>query len=104
MHLEFLAEEASLGLVLETILPKMLPPEITFKIHDFRGKENLLKNLLNRLKAYKKMIDNGYNCKIVVLIDEDREDCLVLKKRLAVKIIFNKVILKLMIVVLLLEK
>ncbi len=82
MHLEFLAEEASLKQVLENILPKMLPSDITFKIHDFRGKENLFKNLLNRLKAYKKMIDNGYDCKIVILIDEDREDCQLLKQQL----------------------
>ncbi len=82
MHLELLAEEASLALVLDKILPKMIPQEITFKIHDFRGKENLLKNLLNRLKAYKTMIENGYDCKIIVLIDEDREDCNLLKNKL----------------------
>lgn len=80
MHLEFLAEEASLKIALENILPKILPSEITFKIHDFRGKENLLKNLPNRLKGYKAWIPNDW--KIVVLIDEDREDCHQLKQRL----------------------
>ena len=28
------------------------------------------------------MIDNGYDCKIVILIDEDREDCQLLKQQL----------------------
>ncbi len=80
MHLEILAEEASLGETLEHLLPKMLPPEITFKIHNFRGKENLLKNLPSRLKGYKAWLPQDY--KIVVLIDEDRQDCHQLKQQL----------------------
>lgn len=80
MHLEILAEEASLGEALEHLLPKMLPSETTFKIHNFRGKENLLKNLLSRLKGYQAWIPSDW--KIMVLIDEDRQDCRKLKQEL----------------------
>jgi hypothetical protein len=80
LHLEILAEEASLGETLTHILPKMLPEEVTFTIHNFRGKENLLKNLSARLKAYKTWLPADW--KIIVLIDEDREDCCYLKQTL----------------------
>jgi hypothetical protein len=80
LHLEILAEEASLGEALEHLLPKMLPEEIDFKIHNFRGKENLLKKLPDRLKGYKDWIPEDW--KIVVLIDEDRQNCHQLKQKL----------------------
>ncbi|WP_017293522.1 DUF4276 family protein [Geminocystis herdmanii] len=80
MNLEFLVEEASLKEALQNLLPKILPSEIAFNIHDFRGKEDLLKKLPNRLKGYKAWIPNDY--KIIVMIDEDREDCLKLKQKL----------------------
>ncbi|BAQ59770.1 hypothetical protein GM3708_175 [Geminocystis sp. NIES-3708] len=53
MNLEFLVEEASLKEALQNLLPKILSSEIAFNIHDFRGKEDLLKKLPNRLKGYK---------------------------------------------------
>lgn len=80
MNLEFLVEEASLKEALQNLLPKILPSEITFNIHDFRGKQDLLKKLPQRLKGYKVWIPNDY--KIVVMIDEDREDCRRLKQKL----------------------
>lgn len=80
MHLEFLVEEVSLKEALNNILPKILTPEIDFQIHDFRGKQNLLKKLPDRLKAYKQWLPN--DGKIVVLIDEDRENCHQLKHKL----------------------
>ncbi len=80
MHIEFLVEEASLTITLEHILKKILSKSITFKIHDFRGKYQLLKKLPYRLQGYKQWIPDDW--KIVILIDEDREDCLGLKKKL----------------------
>lgn len=80
MQLEFLVEEASLGETLNHLLPKILPQEINFQIRDFRGKQDLLKKLPSRLKGYQKWLPN--NWKIVVLIDEDREDCHQLKQKL----------------------
>lgn len=41
MHFEFLVEEASLESALTQLLPKILPSTVTFKIHAFRGKDDL---------------------------------------------------------------
>jgi len=80
VHLEFLVEEASLSITLEYILPKILPNTITFKTHDFRGKDELIRKLPNRLKGYKAWLPDDW--KIVILIDEDRQDCKILKQKL----------------------
>ena len=53
MHFEFLVEEASLESALTQILPKILPSTVTFKIHAFRGKDDLICKLPNRLKVIK---------------------------------------------------
>jgi Domain of unknown function (DUF4276) len=80
LHLEFLVEEASLESALIQLLPKILPSTVSSKIHAFRGKTDLLAKLPNRLKGYQAWLPPDW--KIVVLIDEDREDCLKLKKQL----------------------
>lgn len=80
MYLEFLVEEPSLEETLNHLLPKILKDDIGFKIHAFRGKPNLLAQLPNRLKGYKPWLPDDY--KIIVLIDEDREDCHELKQNL----------------------
>jgi hypothetical protein len=82
MHVEFLVEELSLKVALDNLLLKILPEdeEITFVIHDFQGKKNLLKKLPQRLKGYRQWLPDDN--RIVVLIDEDRQDCMVLKKQL----------------------
>ena len=61
-------------------MPKILPLNVTSKIHAFRGKPDLLPKLPKRLKGYQAWLPPDW--KIVVLIDEDREDCLKLKKQL----------------------
>lgn len=80
MHFEFLVEEASLESALTQLLPKILPSTVTFKIHAFRGKDDLICKLPNSLKGYQAWLPPDW--KIVILIDEDREDCLKLKKQL----------------------
>jgi len=80
LHLEFLVEEASIKSALTQLLPKILPSNVTSKIHDFRGKPDLLAKLPNRLKGYQVSLPPDW--KIVVLIDKAREDCLKLKKQL----------------------
>jgi hypothetical protein len=80
LHLEFLVEEASLESALTQLLPKILPSTVSSKIHAFRGKPDLLAKVPNRLKGYQAWLPPDW--KIVVLIDEDREDCLKLKKQL----------------------
>jgi len=80
LHLEFLVEEASLKSALTQLLPKILPSTLSSKIHAFRGKPDLLPKVPNRLKGYQAWLPPDW--KIVILIDEDREDCLKLKKQL----------------------
>ena len=75
-------EEASAEIVLTEIVPKILGDGITFKVHDFRGKSNLIKKLPDRMKGYKNMLKYQNDWRIVVLIDEDRQDCQELKKKL----------------------
>lgn len=82
MHIEFLLEEASAEIVLKQVVPKILGDEITFKIHDLQGKHKLLKNLPDRLKGYSNILKSQEDWRIVVLIDEDREDCQKLKQKL----------------------
>lgn len=80
MHLEFLLVERSAEVALSEILPIIIPENIGFKCHVFQGKEDLLKQLPNRLKGYRQWIQDDW--RIVVLIDEDRKDCLKLKQNL----------------------
>jgi hypothetical protein len=80
--IEFLVEDASTEAFLEVILPKILDRSIfdNCQIHQFGGKDRLLKNLSNRLKGYKNWITD--DDKIVVLIDRDRDDCRELKNKI----------------------
>jgi hypothetical protein len=80
LHLEFLVGEDSLEAALTQLLPKILPSNVTSNIHAYRGKPDFLKKVPNRLKGYQASLPPDW--KIVVLIDEDREDCLKIKKQL----------------------
>lgn len=80
LNLEFIVEELSTKEALNLLLPKILTQEIAYKIHSFRGKSDLFKKLPSRLQGYKKWIDHTY--KIIVLVDEDRENCKQLKQQL----------------------
>ena len=92
MHLEFLVEEASLESALTQLLPKILPSTVSSKIHAFRGKPDLLAKLPDRLKGYQAWLPPDW--KIVVLIDEDREDCRKLKEKLEIMAISAGLITK----------
>jgi hypothetical protein len=80
MHLEVFVEEPSAKEVLDRILPKILGSEHSFEVHPFRDKQELLREIPKRLKAYAKWMPEDW--RIVVLVDEDREDCRALKRRL----------------------
>jgi hypothetical protein len=82
LHLVFFVEEPSLESALTQLLPKILSnvTNVTFNIHRYEGKPDLLAKLPDRLKGYQAWLPPDW--KIVVLIDEDREDCLKLKKQL----------------------
>lgn len=80
MHIEFLLEEPSAEAFLQGIVGKLLPIGTTWNFIVFQGKHDLLANITQRLKAYRRWIPDDY--RLVVLVDEDREDCRILKARL----------------------
>ncbi|MFH1336968.1 MAG: DUF4276 family protein [Candidatus Zixiibacteriota bacterium] len=80
MHIEFLVEEPSAEATLSNLVPKILGQDLSFKIHSYQGKPDLINKLLPRLKGYKTWMPEDW--RIVVLIDADDEDCRVLKDRL----------------------
>ena len=80
MHIEFLVEELSTQEFLLQVLPKIFAEKISYKIHPFRGKSDLLKKLPSRMKGYKSWLPDHY--KIVVLVDRDDNDCINLKQKL----------------------
>lgn len=79
MHVEFLLEEPSAEAALKNLIPR-IRSDVTFAFHVFNGKPDLLKELPRRLRGYRKWIPKDY--RIVVLVDEDRQDCHELKARL----------------------
>jgi hypothetical protein len=80
MHIEFLVEEPSMQAALDNLLPRLLPLDTTYRIIVFEGKPGLLKRLPDRLRAYAHWLPPEY--RIVVLVDEDRQDCHELKRQL----------------------
>ncbi|MUG98844.1 DUF4276 family protein [Scytonema sp. UIC 10036] len=80
MHIEVLVEELSMKEALQNLLPKILGEVNSFDIHPYQGKRDLLSKLPQRLKGYKSWLPDDY--RIVVLVDEDREDCKALKEKL----------------------
>ena len=80
MHIEFLVEEPSAEAALKNLVPKLMGEDISFNIHVFQGKQDLLKNLPKRLRGYRHWLP--YDRYIVVLIDKDQEDCAKLKQKL----------------------
>ena len=80
MQIEFLVEERSAEAALRNLLPKMLRAGHVFNVRVFDGKTDLLSKLPSRLRGYRRWLPRD-SC-IVVLVDEDREDCRELKDRL----------------------
>ncbi len=80
MHIELVLEEPSAEAFLDGFLSRLLPAGTTGNPIVFQGKADLLKNLERRLKGYKRWIPEDW--RIVVLIDEDRQDCRKLKARM----------------------
>ena len=78
-HLEVLVEEQSMEEFLRRVLPKLVP-HLTFEVYAHLSKEDLLKNLPRRLKAYSKWLPESA-C-ILVIVDRDDDDCRKLKTTL----------------------
>lgn len=80
MHIEFLVEDLSTQEACTILLPSLLPSGTEYEIRSFRGKQDLLAKLPDRLKGYQSWIPQDW--RIVVLIDRDNENCQDLKSKL----------------------
>lgn len=80
-HVEILVEEYSAELVLRTLVPKVVGPDVSFAVRRFQGKPDLLKRLPGVLRGYAARI-SWEALRVVVLIDRDAEDCRKLKSAL----------------------
>ncbi len=72
MYLEILVEEVSAEVALQILLPRMIGTDVSFTIHPFQGKHNLLRKLPSRLRGYRYW---DSDTRIVVLLDSDTPDC-----------------------------
>lgn len=83
MRVEFLLEEVSMKNALEVLLPKILPQGFKLNENCFlrphNGKSDLEKSIPKKIKAFSSF---GEETKIVVLQDQDSNDCKTLKRRL----------------------
>lgn len=80
MHVLLFMEEPSAEAALTNLLPRLLPEQTTFQPIVFQGKTDLLNNLAARLRGYASWLPDDW--RIVVLVDEDRQDCVQLKSQL----------------------
>jgi hypothetical protein len=77
-ELVFLLEEASARAMLESLLPRVLSPQIQPRFMVFEGKQDLEKQLLKRLRGYM-----NQHARFMVLRDQDNTpDCTVVKAKL----------------------
>jgi hypothetical protein len=83
MRIEFLLEEYSMKVFLENLLPRILPENIKLNEHYFlrahEGKSDLTKSIPKKIRAF-----NNFNTPvgIVILHDQDSNDCVTLKREL----------------------
>lgn len=83
MRVEFLLEEESMKHVLEILLPKILPP--TYRLNEncflrpHNGKSDLRNSIPKKVKVFSAFREET---KLVILHDQDSNDCTVLKKDL----------------------
>ena len=91
MIVEFLLEEPSMVNYLEQILPKILPEGFVLNENCFlrphNGKSDLLKSIPQKVKAFSKLTHEAY--RIVIVHDQDSNDCKHLKQKLATLCIQN---------------
>ncbi|WP_308387597.1 DUF4276 family protein [Acidithiobacillus sp. AMEEHan] len=81
-QIEFLVEEPSAEEALRHVLPKLLRGRARWKLINLGSKHKLLKALPGRLAAYRDRIDRGEPLRVVVLVDQDSDDCASLKRQL----------------------
>lgn len=74
----FFLEEKSAEIMLNEILPQILPEHIQYQFIIFEGKQDLEKRLPRRLKGWL----NAEQVQFVVLRDKDSGDCIKIKEKL----------------------
>jgi hypothetical protein len=81
MLLHFFVEEESAEAALVELVPRILAGHVfDFDIFPFQGKDNLLRRLPDRLRAYTHR--PGDDWRVIVLLDRDDQDCGTLKEQL----------------------
>jgi hypothetical protein len=76
-HVEFLVEEPSMEAAIQVLAPKILG-DVSFAVHPHQCKQDLLDKLPGRLRGYARWLP--VDCRIVVVVDKDRDDCRKLKR------------------------
>ncbi|MBU7597164.1 DUF4276 family protein [Streptomyces sp. P38-E01] len=83
IELEVLVEEESAEEALKPLLSNLLQgTRIRVGIRKFQGKPDLLKKLPQRLEGYALSRQRGSDVRVVVLLDQDNDNCAELKLRL----------------------
>jgi len=75
----FLLEEPSMDNVLNEILPKIIPDQISFICIPHQGKQDLAKSIPNKIRAFKQF---SPKTQFVIVHDQDSNDCKELKSEL----------------------
>ncbi len=78
-HVEILVEEPSAETALRLLLPKMLRG-VSFCVYPHSCKNELLDRLPERLRGYASWLPKDW--RIVVVVDQDNDDCVKLKQQL----------------------
>jgi len=77
-ELVFLVEERSAKAMLESLLPRLLPPESLYRLIPFEGKQDLEKQMVTRIRGYQ-----NRDARFIILRDQDSApDCATVKQRL----------------------
>lgn len=77
-ELVFLLEERSAKALLDSLLPRLLDPEVGYRLIPFEGKQDLEKQLARRIRGYQ-----NPEARFIVLRDLDSQpDCMKLKQQL----------------------
>ena len=77
-ELVFLLEEKSAAAMLETLLPRLLQDDISFRLITFEGKQDLQKQMMRKIRGY-----INPRARFIVMQDQDSfPDCRMLKARL----------------------
>lgn len=79
-HLVLLVEEPSMEAFLQALLPRLTPAGVSFEIHPFQGKTDLMANVEARLRAYAQWLPEDW--RLLMIVDRDDEDCVALKAHL----------------------